>query len=177
MADTMSVALVGALILTLTFVPVMCSYWFKKGVRERRNGAFEWIKEKYGEELTWCLDHPKTTMIVATLIFGATLLLVPFIGGSYAHLDEGALWVRATARTISYEGQASSRRRFARDREVSPGDGSRLRTGPSGRRHRSWFLVQFYVELKPYNDLRGQGVPLNKPALIAELRSNSTYPA
>ena len=35
MADTMSIALVGALILTLTFVPVMCSYWFKK----RRAGA------------------------------------------------------------------------------------------------------------------------------------------
>src|SRR6202035_2376500 len=105
MADTMSVALVGALILTLTFVPVMCSYWFKKGVRERRNKPFEWIKEKYGEELTWCLDHPKTTMIVATLIFGATLLLVPFIGGEFMpHLDEGALWVRATLPyTISYE--------------------------------------------------------------------------
>src|SRR6202453_5214817 len=47
MADTMSVALVGALILTLTFVPVMCSYWFKKGVREKRNKAFEWVKERY----------------------------------------------------------------------------------------------------------------------------------
>src|ERR1700723_1099116 len=45
MADTMSVALVGALILTLTFVPVMCSYWFKKGVREPRNKPFEWIKK------------------------------------------------------------------------------------------------------------------------------------
>src|ERR1700684_350446 len=51
MADTMSVALVGALILTLTFVPVMCSYWFKKGVRERRNKAFEWIKNEYASEL------------------------------------------------------------------------------------------------------------------------------
>ena len=30
MADTMAIALVGALILTLTFVPVMCSYWFKQ---------------------------------------------------------------------------------------------------------------------------------------------------
>ena len=44
MADTMSIALVGALILTLTFVPVMCSYWFKKGVRERANKPFEWVK-------------------------------------------------------------------------------------------------------------------------------------
>ena len=44
MADTMSIALVGALVLTLTFVPVMCSYWFKSGVRERVNKPFEWMK-------------------------------------------------------------------------------------------------------------------------------------
>ena len=44
MADTMSIALVGALILTLTFVPVMCSYWFKNGVRERVNKPFEWVR-------------------------------------------------------------------------------------------------------------------------------------
>ena len=35
MAETMSFALVGALILTLTLVPVLASYWFKGGVREK----------------------------------------------------------------------------------------------------------------------------------------------
>src|SRR5277367_3278560 len=44
MADTMSVALVGALILTLTFVPVMCSYWFKNGVKEKQNKIFDWVR-------------------------------------------------------------------------------------------------------------------------------------
>ena len=39
MADTMSIALVGALILTLTFVPVLCSYWFRKGVHEATKPA------------------------------------------------------------------------------------------------------------------------------------------
>ena len=34
MAETMSFALIGALILTLTLVPVLASYWFKNGVRE-----------------------------------------------------------------------------------------------------------------------------------------------
>jgi cobalt-zinc-cadmium resistance protein CzcA len=34
MAETMSFALVGALILTLTLVPVLASYWFKKGIKE-----------------------------------------------------------------------------------------------------------------------------------------------
>ena len=37
MAETMSFALVGALILTLTLVPVLASYWFKK----RREGAYQ----------------------------------------------------------------------------------------------------------------------------------------
>ena len=44
-------------------------------------------------------------MLTATVIFVATLLLVPFIGGEFMpHLDEGALWVRATMPyTISFE--------------------------------------------------------------------------
>ena len=42
----MAFALVGALILTLTLVPVLASYWFKKGVREQRNRAFEWMKDE-----------------------------------------------------------------------------------------------------------------------------------
>ena len=40
MADTVAIALVGALILTLTFVPVMCAIWFKKGVHESENKPF-----------------------------------------------------------------------------------------------------------------------------------------
>ena len=83
MAETMSFALVGALILTLTLIPVLASYWFKTGVREKPNRAFEWMKRKYAVQLDWVLDRPKTTVGIATLIFGATLLLVPFIGGEF----------------------------------------------------------------------------------------------
>jgi heavy metal efflux system protein len=97
MADTMSFALLGALILTLTFVPVLASYWFKGGVKEKVNRPFEAIKRWYGKKLAWCLDRPWITMAAAAVIFGASLLLVPFIGGEFMpHLDEGALWVRAT---------------------------------------------------------------------------------
>src|SRR5208282_2337338 len=64
MADTMSFALLGALILTLTLVPVLASYWFKSGVREKPNRFFERIKNIYGGQLHWCLDHPKSTMLV-----------------------------------------------------------------------------------------------------------------
>src|SRR5215467_9280415 len=77
MAETMSFALVGALILTLTLVPVLASYWFKGGVKEKTNRAFEWMKEKYARQLDWALARPKTTLGIATLIFGASLLLIP----------------------------------------------------------------------------------------------------
>ncbi len=66
MADTVAIALVGALILTLTVVPVMCAFWFKKRVHEPRNKPFQWVSEKYAVWLDWCLDHPKATMVAAT---------------------------------------------------------------------------------------------------------------
>ncbi len=176
MADTMSIALIGALIFTLTFVPVMCSYWFRKGVRERQNKPFEWIKEKYRGELTWCLDHPKTTMFVATLIFGATLLLIPFIGGEFMpHLDEGALWVRATLPyTISYE-EASKfapqvRALIAKYPQVTE-VGSELGRPDDGTDPTGFFNCEFYVGLKPYKDPSWEKSSAHdKPALIADLQ-------
>jgi cobalt-zinc-cadmium resistance protein CzcA len=157
MADTMSVALIGALILTLTFVPVMCSYWFTKGVRERRNRPFEWIKREYGSELTWCLERPWLTMLLATIILGLTLLLVPFIGGEFMpHLDEGALWVRATMPyTISYEEAAKIApqiRTILSKYPMVTEVGSELGRPDDGTDPTGFFNCEFYVGLKPYSD-------------------------
>jgi len=157
MADTVSIALVGALILTLTFVPVLCAYWFKKGVHERVNKPFEWVRKQYAVELDWCLDHPKITMLVATLIFAATLLLVPFIGGEFMpHLDEGALWVRATMPyTISFE-EASKLspkvRNIMMKYPMVTDVGSELGRPDDGTDPTGFFNDEFYVGLKPYND-------------------------
>src|ERR1700720_716694 len=88
MAETMSYALLGSLTFTLTLVPVLASYWFKRGVKETVNPVYEWLRREYAAELSWCLDHPKLTMVIATLLFGASLLLVPYIGGEFMpHLD------------------------------------------------------------------------------------------
>src|ERR1700678_523259 len=183
MADTMSVALVGALILTLTFVPVMCSYWFKKGVREPRNRPFEWIKREYASELRWCLDRPWLTMLVSTAILAVSLLLVPFIGGEFMpHLDEGALWVRATMPyTISYEEAAKIApqirdllSKYPQVTEV----GSELGRPDDGTDPTGFFNCEFYVGLKPYNDSTWKtGSIHNKPELIEDLQKKlESYP-
>ena len=180
MADTMSVALVGALILTLTFVPVMCSYWFKKGVREPRNKPFEWIKKEYGSELKWCLERPWLTMFVATIIFGISLLFVPFIGGEFMpHLDEGALWVRATMPyTISYEEAAKVApqiRTILAKYPMVTDVGSELGRPDDGTDPTGFFNCEFYVGLKPYDDaIWKSGTIHNKAELIEDLQKQLT---
>ena len=156
MADTMSFALLGALLLTLTLVPVLCAYWLKN-VRERVNKPYEWIKRKYTGELEWCLNHPKTTIVVSLIIFGAALLLVPYIGGEFMpHLDEGALWVRATMPyTISFEEAAKFSpevRDILMTYPMVTQVGSELGRPDDGTDPTGFFNDEFYVGLKPYND-------------------------
>jgi heavy metal efflux system protein len=183
MADTMSVALVGALVLTLTFVPVMCSYWFRNGVREKRNRAFEWVRNRYEGYLIWCLDRPKSTIFIAALIFGATLLLIPFIGGEFMpHLDEGALWVRATMPyTISYEEAAKLAPqirdilgKYPQVTEV----GSELGRPDDGTDPTGFFNCEFYVGLQPYKDSRWTTGKFHTKAELTEdiQRQLSAYP-
>ncbi len=179
MAETMSFALVGALILTLTLVPVLASYWFKSGIREHQNRAYEWMKRVYATQLDWALARPKLTLLIAALIFGATLLLVPFIGGEFMpHLDEGALWVRATMPyTISFE-EASSIAPQIRAILMSypqvttvaselgrPDDG----TDPTG-----FFNCEFYVGLKPYKDKTWSGDLNTKDKLVEAINKRLT---
>jgi cobalt-zinc-cadmium resistance protein CzcA len=176
MADTMSIALVGALILTLTFVPVMCSYWFKKGVRERQNKPFEWIKNEYASELKWFLDRPWLAILGCTVIFAASLLLIPFIGGEFMpHLDEGALWVRATMPyTISYEEAAKIapqiRELLSKYPQVTE-VGSELGRPDDGTDPTGFFNCEFYVGLETYDNARWKtGSIHNKPELIEDLQ-------
>ena len=59
MADTTIFALIGALVVTLTLVPVLCAQLLKGGVKERRNAVLEAIRRSYGAALDWCLGHPR----------------------------------------------------------------------------------------------------------------------
>src|SRR5271168_3155780 len=47
MADTMVFALIGSLAVTLMLLPVLCAWFMKNGVQERRNAAFDAIKSVY----------------------------------------------------------------------------------------------------------------------------------
>ncbi len=171
MADTMSFALVGALLCALTLLPVLCAFFLRKHVHEPEVRIFDRFRDAYGRTLGWCLRHRVVTVFLCLSVFGASLLLIPLIGGEFMpHLDEGALWVRATTPyTISFE-EASKLSPQIRDILQSfpqvttvanelgrPDDG----TDPTG-----FFNNEFYVGLKPYYDSAWGGTIRTKPLLI-----------
>ncbi len=174
MAETMAFALIGALILTLTLVPVLSWYWFRGPIREKPNRAYEWMKRQYAKQLDWALKRPKLTLLLSTLIFGASLLLIPFIGGEFMpHLDEGAIWVRATMPyTISFE-EASKIAPQIRDILLSYPQitvvGSELGRPDDGTDPTGFFNCEFYVGLKPYKDKAWQGDIRQKKQLIESI--------
>jgi heavy metal efflux system protein len=180
MADTMVFALIGSLIITLTLLPVLCAWFMRKGVQEKRNAAFERIKSLYAQGLDFCLAHAWGTTIASAILLAGSLLLIPRIGAEFMpHLDEGALWVRATMPyTISFD---ESARITPKVRDIlksfpevttvaselgRPDDG----TDPTG-----FFNVEFFVGLTPYSTW--SGAYRTKPGLIAAINQKlSSFP-
>jgi len=174
MADTMIFALIASLIVTLTLLPVLCSWLLRSGVRERRNAIFERIRSGYIRGLDRCLARPKATVAISAAILFASLLLSADVGSEFMpHLDEGALWVRATMPyTISFDESAKIvpqiRSIIASFPEVTvvgsehgrPDDG----TDPTG-----FFNAEFFVGLKPYS--QWHGAHRDKAQLIAAINN------
>ena len=160
MADTTIFALVGALALTLTVVPVFCTWVLRGGVRERRNPAFEWMRERYRRTLDWSLAHRAVVVGASVVLFAVSLAMMASIGAEFMPtLDEGALWVRTTMPyTISLEESArivpqvrTILKSFPEVTDVASehgrDDGA---TNPTG-----FYNAEFYVGLKPYRDWTG----------------------
>jgi cobalt-zinc-cadmium resistance protein CzcA len=160
MADTMVFALIGSLIVTLTLLPVLCSWFMGQGVRERRNAAFEVIKSVYTKGLDFCLAHPWGTTFASAILLAGSLLLIPGIGAEFMpQLDEGALWVRATMPyTISYDESEKITPQIRAVLKSFPEVttvASELARPDDGTDSTGFFNVEFYVGLKPYSEWTG----------------------
>jgi len=172
MADTMIFALIGSLIVTLTLLPVLCSWVMRSGVRERRNGIFERIRGGYVRGLDRTLAKPRTTIAASALLLLVSLLIFADVGAEFMpHLDEGALWVRATMPyTISFDESAKIvpqiRSIIASFPEVTV-VGSEHGRPDDGTDATGFFNAEFFVGLKPYSQWHGS--IRTKPQLIAAM--------
>jgi Cu/Ag efflux pump CusA len=69
MADTMSFALLGALLCALTLLPVLCAYFLRKHVHEPEVRFYVRIRGLYGRMLGWCLRNRLVTVGLVLAVF------------------------------------------------------------------------------------------------------------
>jgi heavy metal efflux system protein len=175
MAWTVAFALLGALTFSILIIPVLASLFFRKGLRERRNGVMDFLADRYRTLLRSAIEYRWLVAGVAVASLAGTIYLGfgGVIGAEFLpHLDEGAIWARGTLAnsTSLTEGEDFTNKErfiFASFPEVKtvvsevgrPDDGTD--TGGFGN-------TEYFVDLKPHDQWR----PVfhkNKEELIAAM--------
>jgi Cu/Ag efflux pump CusA len=97
MAFTVGFALLGALILSITLVPVVSTYLLRGRLREARNPLLELVRRFYLPSVGRLLAKPRWVFAIASVLLVCDAALYASIGSEFLpHLNEGALWVRAS---------------------------------------------------------------------------------
>ncbi len=91
MALTVIYALIGALILSLTLMPVLCSYFLRGRISEEDNFAIRFLKRLYEPIILWALRMRWIVVGGAVALFVLALLIFGRLGAEFIpQLDEGS---------------------------------------------------------------------------------------
>ncbi len=97
LAWTLGFALLGALLLTLTLVPLLSSILLRKNVKEKHNPFTEVLTNGIMKMFSWTYHHKRITLLFAGVLVVVGLFFFKFLGTEFLpELDEGAIYIRAT---------------------------------------------------------------------------------
>lgn len=97
MALSITFAMIGSLLLTMTLVPVL-SALILKPKEEKDTFVVRWAKKLYLPLLDWALDSKKKVITGAIVTLIAALALIPFLGKEFMPtLQEGGILFRVTS--------------------------------------------------------------------------------
>src|SRR5690242_10091177 len=94
MAWSVTSALVGSLILSLTLVPLLCLALLRKNLPQKENALVHACKRVYEPVLAWAIWNKKMVIGIALAALAASLAVVPKLGTEFLpELNEGSIWV------------------------------------------------------------------------------------
>ena len=179
LAYTLGFALLGALLFTLTLVPVMSSMLLKRNVREKNNFFVRFINGKSVAFFDKCHAHRKISVGIAGIVAVGGLWMFTLLGTEFLpQLNEGSIYIRATLpQSISLNESVQlankMRARLAAYPEVKqvlsqtgrPNDG----TDATG-----FYNIEFHVDIYPEKEWESG---LDKMQLIEKMQEAlSMYP-
>jgi cobalt-zinc-cadmium resistance protein CzcA len=95
LAYTLGFALLGAMIITLTLVPVLISLLLRKNIREKHNPIVHHLTGFMLNSFAFTTRHKRSSIIVSIIVIAVGLFSFKFLGSEFLpELDEGAIWLR-----------------------------------------------------------------------------------
>ncbi|TAJ82038.1 MAG: efflux RND transporter permease subunit [Gallionellaceae bacterium] len=170
-AFTLTFALLGAILLTLTLLPALLSYAVRnKDLAEKHSEWMHRLQQRYRRLLVWAESQRKAIVAASVGLLAVTLALAPLLGSEFLpKLDEGNIWLTislppATALDRTKEIERQVRAILKSYPEVNnvttqvgrPDDG----TDPKGPNN-----LEVMADLKPHDVWRFAG----KDELIADM--------
>lgn len=154
LAYTLGFALLGALIFTLTLVPVLCHIFLNKNVKEKNNFFVKFWNNIVEKGIDFTFKHKKKTLFATLLIIIAVFFSAKLLGTEFLpQLNEGALWVEAKFPMSQSLSETVSKTTLLRKElqgfpEVN-GVLSQIGRSNDGTDPSGFYYVQMQVNLKP----------------------------
>jgi len=173
LAFTLGYALLGSLILSLTYVPAMCKVLLTKNIVEKENMISRFFRVNLFKLFNFSAKRKKQTIAVFLIILAICAGRFAFYGSEFIpKLNEGAVYIRATLpNSINLEESTrltkEMKKKLQKFEEVQfiltqtgrPNDG----TDPTG-----FFNIEFNVQLIPEKEWKRK---LSKEELIGEIKN------
>ncbi len=172
LAFTLGYALLGSLLLSLTFVPALCKVMLNKNIRERENAIARFFRENLFRLFLWSSRRRRLVISGFLVLLVACVVQFMFYGSEFIpKLNEGAIYVRATlpnsinldesvrlTREMKEKLRSFDEVKFMLSQTGRPNDG----TDPTG-----FFNIEFHIQLYPQEEWKRK---ISKDDLIVEMK-------
>ncbi|MFT3705164.1 MAG: CusA/CzcA family heavy metal efflux RND transporter [Agriterribacter sp.] len=172
LAWTLGFALLGALVLTLTLIPLISSILLRKNVKEKHNPFVNFITGGVMKMFAVVYRFKRITLLLSGAIVVIGFFLFKFLGTEFLpELDEGAIYIRATCPlSVSLDDSkavASKMRRIIRSFPEVKQVMSQTGRPNDGTDATGFYNIEFHVDIYPKSEWKS-GV--TKEQLIEQMK-------
>jgi len=180
LAFTLGYALLGSLILSLTYVPAMCKLLFTKNIEEKENFVTRFFQKTIFGLYATAFKFKKATIIIFLAILGICMFKFMNYGSEFLpKLNEGAIYIRATlpnSVNLKESTRLTKEMKQLMQKDCEEIDFILTQTGRpnDGTDPTGFFNIEFNIQLKDAADWTRK---VSKEDIIQELRTKlSHYP-
>jgi cobalt-zinc-cadmium resistance protein CzcA len=159
LAVTMNFNLIGAVLASMTIIPVMCAIVFGwRAPVERVSPLMKWAESCYEPVLRWSMKNRFKVIAIALSAIIASFMVAPFLGSEFIpELEEGNIWLRVTVlpNSVSLDKSVEIAREIRKVLRTYPevtNVVSQIGTPDDGTDPNNYSNIEVFVDLHPQEE-------------------------